>query len=365
MEKSKRVLTLIAIVAAVTISSVALALNGNFFTFTKDFTDIIGIDRRFQAPSPFLISKLPEFFSSSVVVEGSGYTGQPHTVDITISHSRPDSSIWLASGDYSLDLEITERESEEQITSGSFSDLRKGTPYVAPQQPWSPSSLEGSYEMVLSLNDIQWTMLPEYIITATVGSAGGTIVSGPTIVVYWTPEEFKVLQGDSQGFNIIPDAGYSIFDVLVDDSSVGPVDIYAFIDVHATHTITADFAVLGYTYSSTRISLTGPDITLTGASFDGSDPTTYSAGDTVSFVLYAVWDTAGTNGDLDSLTYAVKVNLVGETRTTVIPSVYKVYTPVISTPGGPFQITGSFTQPTDTGGPWEIQIVVIARTTNP
>ncbi len=208
MEKSKRVLMLIAIASAITISAVALALNGNFFTFTKDFTDIIGIDRRFQAPSLFNLSKLPEFFSSSVVVEGSGYTGQPHTVDITISHSRPDSSIWLASGDYSLDLEITERESEEQITSGSFSDLRKGTPYVAPQQPWSPQSSADTYQIVLSLNGIQWTS--GFIIVATAGTGGKIDPSG----------QFVVPEGADQEFTIRANTGYVISDILVDGESL-------------------------------------------------------------------------------------------------------------------------------------------------
>ena len=102
-------------------------------------------------------------------------------------------------------------------------------------------------------------------------------------------------------------------------------------------------------------------MTLTSASFDGSDPTTYSAGETVNFVLDAVWDPGGGNGDLSYLDYNVNVRLVGGPWTAVLPYIVIGYTPGITSPGGLFQITGSFTQPTDIPGDWEIQIIVRGR----
>ncbi len=282
MEKSKRLLMLIAIASAITISAVALALNGNFFTFTKDFTDIIGIDRRIQAPSLFNLSKLPEFFSASVVVEGSGYTGQPHTVDINISHSRPDSSIWLASGDYSLDLEITEGVSEEQITSGSFTDLRNTFPYIAPPYDWTPSSLEGSYGMVLSLNGIQWTS--GFIIVATAGT-GGTISPSGQVVV---------LEGTYQEFNITADPSYKISDIRVDGETLdgfepGTQKYVEFADISSNHNITAVFTPIA-TFSSEDGRLEGNqsrwstwDAAYVNSTFEGLLEYSYLPGDNVSF----------------------------------------------------------------------------------
>ena len=466
MEKSKRLLTLVAIVAVVTISGVALAINGNLrflspnLDLVQDFSDIVESPR--QMTYPFTLTDLPEYFNASVIIEGSGYTGQPHTVYVLINHTRPDSSVWLATGNYSLTIE--NGVIAENITSGSFSDLRNTEPFVSPGHSWTPAIPADTYDIVLSLNAIQWTSIVEYTLNAIAGTGGTISPSG----------QFIVPEGAHQEFTITADTGYVISDILIDgesligfqpyiqdvglgpissdrtieasfaeietvkptvtsssavpdpanaglvtvtvvfseamDTTTGPtvtvtglvsspytvtqgsyvgdtwIGTFTLLDNNEEKTATisvtggkdasgntmlADatagtFAVdtiLDYTYSSTRMSLIGTDITLTGASFDGSDPNTYSAGDTVSFVLDAVWDPSGTVGvSLDSLTYDVRVNLVGGTTYTVLPGVYIVYTPVITSPGGTFQFTGSFTQPSDVEGDWEIEIRVIART---
>jgi len=289
MEKSKRLLTLVAIVAVVTISGVALAINEGWFTFVPNFGDLDEGSRRMV--DPFVLTELPEFFTASVTVEGSGYTGQLHTVDISISHARPDSSTWVASGDYTLNLELS-TEIEEPITSGSFSGLQLGTPYVASPYAWTPLSPPNSYDIVLSLSNIAWTVLPTYTITATVGSPGGTIVSGPTTVYYGTPEEFTVLQGDPQGFNIIPDLGFEIEDVLVNGSSVGPVSSYLFEDVKADHNIHANFSEVAI-FSSDNVALegiplNGNNMTLGTTLFNGNLTHVYSFGEVVEYNISLV-----------------------------------------------------------------------------
>lgn len=70
-----------------------------------------------------------------------------------------------------------------------------------------------------------------YTITASSGSNGKIVPSG-TISV---PEK------GSQAFDIIPDSGYSVEDVLVDNKSVGAVTKYVFNNVTANHTIYAKF----------------------------------------------------------------------------------------------------------------------------
>ncbi|MDL1989095.1 MAG: hypothetical protein LWX08_15940, partial [Deltaproteobacteria bacterium] len=70
-----------------------------------------------------------------------------------------------------------------------------------------------------------------HTITATAG-ANGTI----------TPiGEVTVNEGDNQEFNISPDTGYHVAEVLVDGSTVGAVATYTFTNVTADHTIAASF----------------------------------------------------------------------------------------------------------------------------
>ena len=47
--------------------------------------------------------------------------------------------------------------------------------------------------------------------------------------------------GEDQDFNIIPEDGYSVSDVLVDGDSFGAIDSYSFISVETNHTITVSF----------------------------------------------------------------------------------------------------------------------------
>jgi hypothetical protein len=72
-----------------------------------------------------------------------------------------------------------------------------------------------------------------YTITASAGLHGSISPSG----------NVTVNQGSDKLFNITPDTGYQIDDVLVDGSSVGAVSSYTFINVTEDHTITATFTV--------------------------------------------------------------------------------------------------------------------------
>jgi hypothetical protein len=56
--------------------------------------------------------------------------------------------------------------------------------------------------------------------------------------------------GINQSFDITPDTGYHIADVLVDGASVGPVASYTFPKVAAGHTISASFSINTYTLTT-------------------------------------------------------------------------------------------------------------------
>jgi hypothetical protein len=88
-----------------------------------------------------------------------------------------------------------------------------------------------------------------FTITATAGP-GGTITSGGTIVSSGTSQDFLLSYGGSRSFTITPNTGYHIADVLVDGASQGAITSYAFSNVTANHTITANFAINTYTITA-------------------------------------------------------------------------------------------------------------------
>ena len=72
--------------------------------------------------------------------------------------------------------------------------------------------------------------IPAYLITVKAGP-GGTI----------TPKTTTILMGASATFNVIPDDGYEVLDVMVDGESVGAVTTYTFDEVTIQHSIAATF----------------------------------------------------------------------------------------------------------------------------
>lgn len=77
-------------------------------------------------------------------------------------------------------------------------------------------------------------VIPTFTITASAGAGGSISPSGSVPVTY----------GSSQAFAIALDSGYTISDVLVDGVSVGPVYGYTFINVIASHSISAAFSAV-------------------------------------------------------------------------------------------------------------------------
>ncbi len=80
-----------------------------------------------------------------------------------------------------------------------------------------------------------------YVITPTAGANGNITPSTPQAVTY----------GASQTFTITPNTGYHIANVGVDGVSQGAIDLYAFTNITANHTISAAFAINTYTITPT------------------------------------------------------------------------------------------------------------------
>jgi hypothetical protein len=109
---------------------------------------------------------------------------------------------------------------------------------------------------------------PPFIITASAGANGAISPSGAVSVV----------PGASQGFTITPNACFSVADVLVDGSSVGPVTTFTFPAVSANHTISATFALQTFAVTATAG---------TGGTIAPSGPVSVNCGSNQSFTITA------------------------------------------------------------------------------
>ncbi len=91
-----------------------------------------------------------------------------------------------------------------------------------------------SFDNVVSTHSISATfkLMDIYTIIVNTGT-GGTIIPSDTI---------KLTEGSCQKFEIIPDYGYRIYEVVVDRHSAGTTSEFSFNDLASNHTISATFS---------------------------------------------------------------------------------------------------------------------------
>jgi hypothetical protein len=117
---------------------------------------------------------------------------------------------------------------------------------------------DGTYTFAEGEHTMSVTFKPAaklYTITATAGAGGAISPAG----------EVMVSEGANRAFTIVPNDGFMIADVKVDDKSVGMVTGYTFKAVGADHTIHATFTeTTGNVYSITAAAGYGGSITPAG-----------------------------------------------------------------------------------------------------
>jgi hypothetical protein len=135
------------------------------------------------------------------------------------------------------------------------------------------ADLDGDGDMDVlsaSIDDakIAWYENQGVRIAATAGTGGSISPSGT----------LPVLPGADQTFTITPDEGFQVTDVLVDDTSVGPVTSHIFENVTKSHTIEVTFepAIVTHTILATA----GP-----GGSISPSDNVTVAEGEDQTFTI--------------------------------------------------------------------------------
>ena len=98
-----------------------------------------------------------------------------------------------------------------------------------------------TFTNVRSAHKISATFIPiTFTINGTAGDGGSISSPGITTVEY----------GRSLVYSIMPDTGYEIDNVMVDNKSVGAVDTYSFTNIKSNHTISVLFKVITYTVSA-------------------------------------------------------------------------------------------------------------------
>ncbi|MEO8769742.1 MAG: hypothetical protein ABI402_06650, partial [Ferruginibacter sp.] len=180
---------------------------------------------------------------------------------------------------------------------------------------------------------------PTYTITATAGP-NGTISPIGAVVVNC---------GDNITFTITPNGGYSILDVVVDGSSVGPVGTYTFTNVSSVHTINATFFVVGCVTPATATAganssiCSGSNYTISGASIGGAASSgTWSAsnGNLGTFTPSPVFGTATsyTPSAADSANGSVDLTLLTDDPPGTCPASSSTITIIIKP--SPYVVTG-------------------------
>ena len=119
-------------------------------------------------------------------------------------------------------------------TGYRISDVRIDNSSVGPLNTYTFNNVTSDHVITASFTPLTFD------IVASQGTGGTISPSGTTTVTY----------GSSRVFSIIPDRGYSITDVVVDNVSRGPVTSYTFSDVISNHTISAVFSANRYTVSA-------------------------------------------------------------------------------------------------------------------
>jgi hypothetical protein len=155
----------------------------------------------------------------------------PHTVTAAViagsGTATPASQVVLDGHDAAVDIAPSPGWFIESVTDNG-----------APVTVTDPAGMSYAIAGVSGDHAVEVTFTANPVINASAGPNGSIDPSGSVVVD----------KGSDQTFNITPDAGYRVADVLVDSVSQGGVTSYTFTGVTSDHSIKATFAHDGYTF---------------------------------------------------------------------------------------------------------------------
>ncbi|MBT4503316.1 MAG: T9SS type A sorting domain-containing protein [Gemmatimonadetes bacterium] len=176
-------------------------------------------------------------------------------------------------------VEVAQRTDTPITITNSIADLGIGAWIQAPNTVNGNNAVRGDIDDVRiygrALSESEVRDLVFFEIEATAGANGSISPSGKTTVDF----------NGGQIYNITPDSGYQIDDVLVDGASVGAVSSYTFSNVQSDHTIDVSFSHAGVT-------VTAPTVTATYNEALTLPITLSDATDIISAELFVEYDSA-------------------------------------------------------------------------
>ncbi|MBI2037318.1 MAG: PQQ-dependent sugar dehydrogenase [Candidatus Magasanikbacteria bacterium] len=133
------------------------------------------------------------------------------------------------------------------------------------------------------------------VITASAGANGAISPSGSVVVT----------NGTNQTFNITPNSGYQISDVLVDDVSQGVISTYTFTNVNTNHTISASFSQIPQsTYTINASAGAGGTISPNGTvTVAAGSSQTFSITTNAGYIIASVLVNGSSVGPVSSYTF--------------------------------------------------------------
>ena len=233
----------------------------------------------------------------------------------------------VAFSTYDIVVNFPAGDADAGVVPSNFAMQKYNAPNWSFGTPGTMSATSAQATDLTSFSDFAVGELRTVTVTATAGPNGSIAPSGAVIVPYNT----------SPVFNINPNSGYQVQNVLVDGVSVGAVSSHTFNNVTANHTISATFVLGAYTLSITTIG--------SGSVARNPNQATYLFGTNVSMTATPDfgYQFSGWTGDVTSSLNPISIMMDGNktvtaTFTRVVLGYERVpfvaaYTP-ISTAGG-------------------------------
>ena len=194
-----------------------------------------------------------------------GSTGQPPVPDFTISPNPAETNQVVT-------LDASGSTDDGTIVDYSW-DFGDGSPAGSGMNTTKSYTLANTYDITLTVmdNDNETAFITKQIVvnTPTVTQYTITTNAGPGGSI--TPVNATVNEGDNQLFNITPDPGFEITEILVDGAPVTIAPTYEFMNVMANGSISASFALIPP--FQVCIASGSADLTAFGRNFIG-DPNT-------------------------------------------------------------------------------------------
>jgi hypothetical protein len=186
------------------------------------------------------------------------WNNKPDTASLIDITKIPGSQSWI-------EFDITSEVETEISVDGSISLVLLKIEHGNPGYTFhSKEAIEEQDHPMLFITPMDVT---SYTISASAGQGGSINPEG----------EISVFTGFNQSFNIEPDSGYTLEDVMVDNTSQGSLREYTFSNVSEDHTIDATFTKIP-TYTITAIAGDGGSINPEG------EMTVYE-GDSLHFII--------------------------------------------------------------------------------